>query len=288
MQVLPFKVHFTDGQLSRLQEQLRAAHIARPTYEASSASAGHGVKRDWLVAAKKHWENGFDWRAQEARINELSHYTALVPQETGHPFKLHFIHERANKPNARTVLFIHGWPGSFLEFIDIVKILQKRGDLNIVVASSPGYAFSDPPPLNRAFYDEDVAVLLNCLMLGLGYDRYVVQAGDWGQTVARLMSIRFPAVCGAHLNFMPFGRAPDGLLEADYSEADKKGLARGQEFLDYGRGYSAMHRERTSTISFVVSSSPVALLAWGGHFAALEKPEVLAADLREFLDLVWK
>ncbi|KAM0749652.1 alpha/beta-hydrolase [Meredithblackwellia eburnea MCA 4105] len=389
MQVEAFKVEIGQEQLETLKLQVKVAHIPRQTYETgSNHGQDWGVSRDWLVAAKEHWLNNFDWRKQESRINSLQQYTAKVPlpasaTKPARFHKIHFIHVPAQtkssptQPSPRTILFLHGWPGSILEFIDIIHVLRQMGNFNIVAPSHPGYLYSDPPPLDTNFNDEDDAEIMLGLMKGLGYDEFVIQAGDWGQTVGRIMAVKYAEVLAVHFNFLPFGWAPEGAPDSStLSLQDRKGLERLQDFMDRGRAYSNAHNTRPSTISLVLSSSPLALLAWigekflswsdtspsldeiltavtlwfltdtfpssiytyrdsvgesgrpqdwfvnkptgfssfakeimpvpkawaetccdlqfyryhesGGHFAAMEKPEVLANDLVEFLDLVWK
>ena len=108
-------------------------------------------------------------------INQFSQFKAAVTRPNGSKMTLHFIHERAPQPHARTILLLHGWPGSFLEFLDVAAILKKTGQYNIVLPSHPGYAFSDDPPMGENFGREDVADLMQSLMKGLGYDTYATQ-----------------------------------------------------------------------------------------------------------------
>lgn len=109
------------------------------------------------------------------RINEFAQFAAPVTIPDGSVLKLHFVHERASKPNARTILLLHGWPGSYLEFLEVIRILKATGDYNIVAPSHPGYAFSDPPPADKEFGKADVAEYMQALMEGLGYKTYAVQ-----------------------------------------------------------------------------------------------------------------
>ena len=109
-------------------------------------------------------------------INSFAQFKAPVTRPDGSTITLHFVHERAPQPHlARTILLLHGWPGSYLEFLDVVDILKKTGEYNIVVPSHPGYAFSDPPPEGEDFKREDVADLMESLMQGLGYKTYATQ-----------------------------------------------------------------------------------------------------------------
>ncbi|KAL8281207.1 hypothetical protein RQP46_006241 [Phenoliferia psychrophenolica] len=267
LQSTPFKVAIPDSALETLKAQLKGAHVARPTYEASAAAGGRfGVQREWLLEAKARWEDGFDWRAQEARINQFTQFTAPIPRPNGSVLKLHFVHERATNPHARTILLLHGWPGSYLEFLDVIEILKKTGQYNIVAPSHPGYAFSDPPPTGEDFGKEDVADLMEALMQGLGYTSYAVQAGDWGAAIARMLAVKYSSVICTHLNFIPVPSSPPQIdSNAILSAEDEAGLARGRDFIANGRGYSDEHRTRPATIAFVVSSSPIALLSWVGE-----------------------
>ena len=112
-------------------------------------------------------------------INKYAQFRAPVTRPDGTALSLHFIHERAPQPQlARTILLLHGWPGSYLEFLDVVEILKNTGEYNIVVPSHPGYAFSDPPPEGEDFKKEDVADLMEALMKGLGYETYAIQVSS--------------------------------------------------------------------------------------------------------------
>lgn len=112
-------------------------------------------------------------RSLSLRINEFSHFTALLPQKYNPAFKIHFIHERSPNPDAIPLLLLHGWPGSFLKFLELAKLL--RNEFHLVIPSRLGYTFSDPPPADRQFGKEDVADLMELLMQGLGYEGYAVQ-----------------------------------------------------------------------------------------------------------------
>ncbi|SPO27956.1 related to epoxide hydrolase [Ustilago trichophora] len=167
------------------------------------------------------------WAAEQARISSFSHYKVLIED-----VDLHFIHERANPPAAGSkikvipLLLLHGWPGSFHEFLDIVKPLAHPGNLtrvhfDVVVPSHPGYIFSSAAAgLARDsrtsklvgthsgpdgdLLVKDVARIMHKLMTTLGYHNYAVQAGDWGAAVLRSMAIQFPNnVRATHLNFCP-------------------------------------------------------------------------------------
>lgn len=169
-------------------------------------------------------------------------------------------------------MMLHGWPGSFLEFLPIMRILaakytSKTLPYHIIVPSLPGYALSSPPPKDKDFRLEDAAIILDSLMrqLGFGDSGYVVQGGDVGSKIARVLGGTTNNVAKAiHLNFCIM---PDPFKEpsANYNKLDSEGIERGKWFKSIGSAYALEHATRPSTIGLALSSSPLALLAWIGE-----------------------
>lgn len=110
----------------------------------------------------------------------------------------------SQKPDAIPLLCLHGWPGNFLEFYSILEILTQRYTpetlpYHIIVPSLPGYAFSSPPPLTRDFQLQNIASIMNTLMIELGFGNgYAVQGGDIGSKVSRVMAATFDTVKAIH------------------------------------------------------------------------------------------
>jgi microsomal epoxide hydrolase len=123
-------------------------------------------------------------------------------------FYVHFVFVPSKRQDAVPLLLLHGWPGSFLEFLPMIDKLRKKygsDDLpyHIVIPSLPGYAFSSPHPLDKEFGIEDVARMMNQLMLNLGYEAgYMVQRGDVGSKVARVMAAKHDE-CKGKIVFVP-------------------------------------------------------------------------------------
>jgi microsomal epoxide hydrolase len=137
-----------------------------------------------------HWRDGFDWRAQEARLNAFPQFKVPL-----HGIDLHFLHVPGRGPDPLPLLLSHGWPGSVLEFLDLIPRLTDParfgGDpadaFTVVAPSLPGYGLSFAPGQPR-FGAEAIADCLAELMTDvLGYGRFAAQGGDWGAFVtARL------------------------------------------------------------------------------------------------------
>ncbi|KAK9789088.1 putative Epoxide hydrolase N-terminal domain-containing protein [Seiridium cardinale] len=238
------------------------------TFESSQQNRKYGITAEWLQNAKKQWLQ-FDWRKAERRINSFPNFTSHI-HELGTDFKIHFVGLFSEHMDAVPVLMLHGWPGSFLEFLPILNDLKTRYTpatlpYHIVVPSLPGYAFSSTPPIDRDFRLEDAARILDTLMVGLGFgDGYVVQGGDVGSKVARVLGATSPTVRAVHLNFciMP---DPGNISETEYNDLEKKGLERASWFSRLGSAYALEHATKPATIGLTLSASPLAMLAWVGE-----------------------
>ena len=181
---------------------------------------------------------------------------------------MHFMALFSTNPSATPVLLLHGWPGSFLEFIPLLTLLrQKYPDpaqlrYHIIVLSLPGFGFSDPFPVGYDCGIEEIADYMSDLIsLALGFKNYVVQGGYIGSRVARYMAVKYPSCVAALLNYSPVP-LPPGMSTDTLTEDEKRGLARGDQFRTDGCAYALMHATRPSTIGLVLSTSPPALLAW--------------------------
>jgi pimeloyl-ACP methyl ester carboxylesterase len=149
----------------------------------------------YLRELAEYWRTSYDWRKHEARLNQLPQFTTTIDGAN-----LHFLHVRSPEPAATPLLLLHGWPGSVVEFLDLIGPLSDPaahgGDpadaFHLVIPSLPGFGFSGPVAAPSLSYDR-IAVVLVELMARLGYDRYGVQGGDVGAFVAPEWAGRRPA-----------------------------------------------------------------------------------------------
>jgi pimeloyl-ACP methyl ester carboxylesterase len=153
----------------------------------------------------KFWQDKYSWREEEARINAaLPQFTTLIDVDDGFgTLNIHFVHKRSSKHGQEGIplLFVHGWPGSFLEIEKGLAPLNDAG-FDVVAPSLPGFGFSSYTA-KRGFDTGRHAEVFNKLMHKLGYARYVVQGGDWGSWVVRSMALLYPdTVKAVHLNMV--------------------------------------------------------------------------------------
>src|SRR5580704_134729 len=219
--IRPFKMHVPDRVLIDLRHRLAETkwpdQLPGTTWE-----YGADIKKVRELA--DYWQNGYDWRAQEAKINQFEQFTTEIDGQ-----QIYFIHRRSTRPDAIPLMLIHGWPGSIVEFLKLIDPLTNPKDKNslafdVVVPSLPGFGFSGPTA-TRGWDPQRMARALNVLMDRLGYSRYGIQGGDWGSEVARAMAYQAPShVIGLHLNLIT-ADPPSPEAVAQMSDAERKRYA---------------------------------------------------------------
>lgn len=260
-----FRAQIAGDKLKQLQQLVQLSPIGPATFENTNNGRRYGMTRDWLANAKKVWGSDFDWRKHEARINSHPNFKVAVKDNTGIKIDVHFIGLFSEKQDAIPLMFIHGWPGSFLEFLDILDILKSRytaKDLpyHVVVPSLPGYGYSSAPPLDRDYDMQKAASCLNNLMKGLGFNAYLAQGGDLGSMACYSLSMRHEECKGTHVN-MWLGK-PDNYADLPATELEATAAKRGPVWRNTASTYAAEHGTRTSTIGLALSSNPIAMLSW--------------------------
>ena len=243
----PFRIELPAGTIEDLHARLNANRWPLGVTD----SGGLPVKE--MREIVRYWVEQFDWPAQEAAINRLPHFMA-----TCGGLRLHYIHARSPRPESTPLLLLHGWPGSFVEMLPIVPMLAES--FHVIVPSLPGYGFSEAPAL-PGMSNSRIATLCAELMTLLGYDRFVVQGGDWGAGIATWLALQCPArVMGIHLNYIPGSYQP--FVEDSLSAEETSFLRQCAEWLDEEGAYGHLQRTRPLTLGYALSDSPVGLAAW--------------------------
>ena len=181
----PFQIKITDAELDDLQRRLEATRWADPAPDPRTDFA-RGVPLPYLKELTEYWRQGFDWRAQEARLNQIPQFTAEID---GQP--IHYLHVRSPEPQALPLLIIHGYPSSVVESVDLIGPLSDPrshgGDpedaFDLVIPSLPGFGFSNPVRQPGWELGRTTAAFAE-LMARLGYARYGAHGGDIGAGVS--------------------------------------------------------------------------------------------------------
>jgi pimeloyl-ACP methyl ester carboxylesterase len=254
--VEPFVVRFGTERIADLRERIRRARWPEP---ATAPGWEQGVPVDHLREFCRYWAEDYDWTAAEARLNRFPQFRTEIDG-----LGLHFLHVRSAHPGAVPLLMTHGWPGSVVEFAEVIAPLtDSAGDspaFHVVCPSLPGYGFSDRPA--RAGWGvERVASAWLELMTRLGYHRFVAQGHDWGTSVSTAIAQQRPErVLSLHL--MPPLVPPDPATFGDLSDAEQAAIDALGSSADSGDGYSLQQSTRPQTIGYALVDSPVALSAW--------------------------
>jgi pimeloyl-ACP methyl ester carboxylesterase len=243
MHVEPFSIAVSDEVLADLRARIRNTRWPPPAAEPGWAQ---GVEREYLRELLAYWADGFDWRAQERRLNGYDHFRAEIDG-----VRIHFVHVRRG---GIPLVLTHGWPSTFVEHLQLAPLL---GGFELVIPSLPGYGFSERPPRTTM---RDTARLWHRLMQGLGYERYGAQGGDFGASVTTYMALDEPApLLGIHLHQIDdtphTGARPLSAAEREYREAVAAWDA-------VERGYSSIQSTKPQTVAYGLNDSPAGLAAW--------------------------
>lgn len=258
-QIREFRIEIPEEDLDDLRTRL-----ARTRWPDQPDGAGwdYGIPLDYVRDLAEYWRTGYDWRAHEQKLNEFPQFTTVIDGQ-----RVHLLHVRSPEPDALPLVMTHGWPGSFVEFTEVIGPLTDPrahgGDpadaFHLVLPSIPGYGFSSPLR-GTGWNVHRVALAWDELMTRLGYGRYGAQGGDWGSSISRELGIVAPGhVAGVHLNMLiPQGASDDDGLTGE----EKARLERGRQFRSSGMGYGAIQSTRPQTLAYGLTDSPAGQLAW--------------------------
>ncbi len=254
MTVEDFSIPVNAGEVAWVRERVAAFRFFG---EPEGHRWEHGANRAYMERLRAHWLDGYDWAATVDRLNRFPQQ--LVEVEPG--FRLHCIHRRSPRADARPLLIAHGWPGSVMEFEALIDRLAEPEDagapaFHVVAPSLPGYAWSDKPraPLGpRA-----VAGLYDRLMGVLGYDRFVYQGGDWGCVIGGWIGLDSERVEALHLN--GFGLRPLDMSATAPEEKQWLGVARMTRATE--TGYLMLQATKPQSLGFAMMDSPMGVAAW--------------------------
>lgn len=263
MSIEKFSIHVPDGTLEDLKRRLDAT---RWPHEIENAGWDYGSNLAYIRSLAEYWRNGYNWRQQEAALNQLPQFQVEVDG-----LKIHFVHVRGKGSAPLPLIITHGWPGSFVEMVKIIPLLtdpaahggRAEDAFDVVVPSLPGYGFSDKPR-ERGMNQNRIAALWVKLMEELGYKRFGAQGGDWGALISMMLGLdHAERMIGIHLNYIAGRFLLGGTL--NQPQDDKVASAYLMEIRGWWEsegGYSHIQATKPQTLGFGLNDSPVGLAAW--------------------------
>ncbi|MGW4962893.1 epoxide hydrolase family protein [Nonomuraea sp. NPDC004186] len=261
-EIRPFRIDIPQADLDSLRDRL-----ARTRWPDELPGVGwtYGVPVGYLKGLAEYWRTSYDWREHEKRLNDFPQFTTMIDGQN-----IHFLHVRSPEPDALPLIITHGWPGSIVEFMDVIGPLTDPrahgGDpadaFHVIAPSIPGFGFSGPT--RETGWDMSrIARAWAELMSRLGYQRYGAQGGDTGSVVSpELARIDSEHVVGVHVNGSLGFPTGDPAELAALSEAEQERLGRLQRQMEEGAGYAIIQSTRPQTLGFGLADSPVGQLAW--------------------------
>lgn len=253
----PFRIEFNKKDLEDLHCRLDSTRWPTLPFDTGwSSGTNDQVLRDLV----RYWRHEYDWFKVQEELNRLTHLRGPIEGE-----ELHCLVYKGSGGGRRPpLLLLHGWPGSFVEFLDAAEILAHGIDgqpgFDLVVPSLPGYGLSEAPR-TPGMHAGRVAERMHGLMKELGYQHYGVQGGDWGAIIGTALALQQPGfINGLHITFVhPSPPPPEGELP---SEEELAYLARRKKFDAEETGYGQIQRTKPQTLAYAQIDSPVGLLAW--------------------------
>jgi microsomal epoxide hydrolase len=256
-----FALRVPESAIADLRERLARTRFPD---QAPGEPWAYGTNVDYLRGLVEYWRTAFDWRAQEARLNAFPQFKVPL-----HDIDVHFLHVPGKGPNPSPLLLMHGWPGSVLEFLDLIPRLTDParfgGDpadaFTVVAPSLPGYGLSFRPGQKRFGIEEIADCVADLMTETLGYRRFAAQGGDWGGiTASRMGYAHADKLIGIHVNLLAVRREP-GML-TDPTPEERKYLDELAYWLKEETGYQWIQGTRPQTLSFGLTDSPAGLAAW--------------------------
>jgi pimeloyl-ACP methyl ester carboxylesterase len=255
--ILPAPIAVPEAELDDLRERLARTRWPDPE---PVEDWSQGIPLAYVQELCATWAGDYDWRRVETELN-----AAGPARTTIDGLDVHFLHVRSPHPDALPLLITHGWPGSVVEFLDVLPLLTDPPDggdaFHVVAPSLPGYGFSGKP--TRTGWDVDhIARAWATLMARLGYDRYGAQGGDWGAMVTTALGLADPEhLVGIHLNMPVVGG--EAIAQAgEPTPAEQRALEAFAQHRRSGTGYSTQQSTRPQTLGYGLADSPAAQCAW--------------------------
>lgn len=257
--IQPFIIDIQPSTIEDLKKRLN--NTRWPDGQINRLDWLEGTNEKYLQALCSYWAEDFDWTTQQAYLNTFKHYKAEIDGD-----QLHFIHEKGRGERSVPLLLIHGWPDSFVRFLNIIPLLTEPDEngfsFDVIIPSIPGYGFSDKPTA-PGMNPVKIAELFARLMIQhLGYHKFTVHGGDWGSTITEMLARNHQDnVLAIHLTDIPFIHLFE-IPEGELSQEEKEYLEKGKQWQQQEGAYAMIQSTKPLSLAYGLNDSPAGLAAW--------------------------
>jgi pimeloyl-ACP methyl ester carboxylesterase len=254
-----FKVNIPNDRLEEMRFRLK--NTSWPG-DFGNSRWHYGVEENWLRDMAMYWADEYDWRAQEARMNELPQFRVEID---GTP--IHFVHVKSGRRGAIPLILTHGWPWTFWDWADVIAELSKDDGgraFDIIVPSLPGVAFSSPLQKTGLNVRAIAALWVRLMKDVLGYEHFAAAGGDWGSYITAELGHAHPEhTLAIHLALVVLPEVSHlSLTPADYAPEEQWMVERNREALPMITSHVAVHSSDPQTLAYALADSPVGTAAW--------------------------
>jgi len=261
MTVEPFIINIPQATLDDLRERLNRT---RWPDEVQGANWDYGANLDYLKKLVDYWQHDFDWRKQEAKLNDFAQFRTKIDG-----FGIHFIYERGKGPDPLPIILTHGWPDSFYRMHKIIPLLtdpasyggNPADSFDVIVPSLPGFGFSDHPHGSDMTLRRTADLWTGLMTEVLGYKQYAAAGGDFGSQITQILALAHPeSLVGIHVTDIGFFTLNAG--QPDLTPDEQRFLNAQQEWFLHQGAYVMIQASKPQTLAYGLNDSPIGLAAW--------------------------
>ncbi|WP_431905394.1 epoxide hydrolase family protein [Amycolatopsis thermoflava] len=257
-EIKPFRINVPQADLDDLADRLARTRFSE---ELADGGADYGVPVARVRELVEYWRDGYDWRAFEASLNAHPQFTTEIDGQN-----VHFLHVRSAREDALPLILTHGWPGSVVEYLDVIEPLSR--DFHLVIPSIPGFGFSGPTR-ERGWNRYRVAKAWAELMARLGYERYGAVGNDGGSLISPEVGRVDPShVVGVHVTQIFSFPSGDPAEMADLTPEEGSALEHLQWFWSKMGAFNQLQAQQPQTLAHALADSPAGLAGWNGQLLA--------------------
>ncbi|MVT09054.1 epoxide hydrolase family protein [Chitinophaga tropicalis] len=262
--ISPFTISIPQEEINDLNQRLALSRF--PAGKTNDWKCGAPVS--YLQKIANYWQTAFNWKKQEAWLNQYPQYIASINDQP-----IHFLHVKSADPDAIPLMLIHGYPSSFVEFIKIIDLLtnplphktKPTVSFHLIIPSIPGFGFSIPTG-DESWDMIKIASVFAELMTTLGYEKFAVHGTDMGAGITGMLSaVAGHRLLGTHVNTDYTAVTGMGMLPQDlqsFSDDEKKQISAFRDYEKHETAYLKILSTKPQTLAYALTDSPIGLLSW--------------------------